>query len=123
MEFVGKVALITGASVGIGRAVAHLFAERGADLVLLNIDGVKLKAVYEELKDCQGKIKVYTCDVSNEEQVNEICNIITQTVKSSYYRRGYQIARMIVHKLGDPICFAECYFGKKRVFIKVSQYH
>jgi len=69
------------------------------------------------------EVKIKSDVELNEEQVNEICNIITQTVKSSYYRRGYQIARMIVHKLGDPICFAECYFGKKRVFIKVSQYH
>lgn len=34
----GKVALITGAAAGIGRAVAELFAEKGARLVLLDLD-------------------------------------------------------------------------------------
>ena len=38
MDFRGKTAMITGASVGIGRAVALLLAERGADLLLLDIN-------------------------------------------------------------------------------------
>ena len=39
MDFKGKVVLITGAAVGIGRATAILMAERGASLVLVDIDG------------------------------------------------------------------------------------
>ena len=48
MEFEGRVAMITGAAVGIGRATAILMAERGADLVLLDVNGEKLKSVQEE---------------------------------------------------------------------------
>ena len=38
MDFNDKVALVTGASVGIGRAVALKFAQHGAKVVLLDID-------------------------------------------------------------------------------------
>lgn len=72
MEFEGKVALITGASVGIGRATAILLAERGADLALLDVNEEKLQELCEELKGSIGKVKAYTCDVSNEEQVNSV---------------------------------------------------
>ncbi len=71
MKFQGKVAMITGASVGIGRAVALCLAEQGADLVLLDINNEKLVAVAEEVKKLGSKVLTYECDVSNEEKVNE----------------------------------------------------
>ena len=71
MNFKGKVAMITGASVGIGRAVALCLAEQGADLVLLDINMQKLAAVGEEVKTYGCKVLTYECDVSNEEKVNE----------------------------------------------------
>ena len=49
MELKGKVALITGAAVGIGRATAILMAERGASLVLVDIDGNGLENLKAEL--------------------------------------------------------------------------
>ena len=48
MDFSGKVALVTGASVGIGRAVALMFAEKGAKTVLIDINYEKLEKVKEE---------------------------------------------------------------------------
>ena len=74
MEFQGKTALITGASVGIGRAVALLMAERGADLLLLDLHFEKLQAVAEELKPFGRRVEIARCDVSNEEEVHRIVN-------------------------------------------------
>lgn len=72
MDFKGKVALITGASVGIGRATALLMAERGANLVLLDINGDKLTKLCDQLKAYGCVSLAYTCDVSNEQRVNEV---------------------------------------------------
>ena len=72
MKFQGKVAMITGASVGIGRAVALCLAEQGADLVLLDINKESLLAVGEEAKKYGCRVLTYDCDVSDEEKVNEV---------------------------------------------------
>ena len=78
MKFQGKVAMITGASVGIGRAVALGLAEQGADLVLLDINTEKLLQVEEEVKKHGHKVLVYACDVSDEKKVNEIVSDATE---------------------------------------------
>ena len=72
MKFQGKAAMITGASVGIGRAVALCLAAQGADLVLLDINKESLLAVGEEAKKYGCRCLTYECDVSNEERVNEV---------------------------------------------------
>ena len=62
----GKIAVVTGASRGIGRAVALKLAEDGA-LVIVNYNGSKEKAleVKEEIGKKGGKAEAYRCDVSD----------------------------------------------------------
>ena len=48
MDFQGRVALVTGAAVGIGRATALELAEYGAAVILLDIDKTGLAAVEAE---------------------------------------------------------------------------
>ncbi len=64
-----RVALITGASQGIGRATALLFAERGARVVLAARSADKLAAVEAEIRQAGGQALAVTLDVSDEEQV------------------------------------------------------
>lgn len=71
MEFENKVALITGAAVGIGRTVALKMAERGASLVLLDVNAEKLEKVKEELSLPASRLLTLPCDVSNEVSVNQ----------------------------------------------------
>ncbi len=72
MNFNGQTAMITGASVGIGRATALQLAKDGANLVLLDINEEKLAHLCDELKEYNVKVESFICDVSNEQQVNEV---------------------------------------------------
>ncbi len=76
----GKVALITGASYGIGFAIASAYAEAGAVIVFNDIrqDLVdKGLAAYEELGI---KAHGYVCDVTNEGMVNEFVSRVEKEV-------------------------------------------
>lgn len=69
MEFEGRVAMITGAAVGIGRATAILMAERGAKLALIDVNGEKLEMLKQELSAYPTEVLTYVCDVSDESAV------------------------------------------------------
>ena len=67
--FHGKTVMITGASVGIGRACALLFARQRASLILLDVNAETLNALKEELKPSGVSVLAYACDISDEQQV------------------------------------------------------
>jgi len=69
--FKGKTAIVTGAAVGIGRAVAILLAERGANVVLVDLDPETLAITEKEIKAITENALALTCDVSNNEAVQE----------------------------------------------------
>ena len=69
----GMNALVTGASGGIGSAIAHALASQGARLALSGSNGAKLRAFREQLHEEHGGEHVeITCDLSNSEQVDEL---------------------------------------------------
>lgn len=76
----GKIALVTGASYGIGFSIASGFASAGATIVFndINQDLVEkgIKAYKEEGIEAHG----YVCDVTNEDQVNEMISKIEKEV-------------------------------------------
>lgn len=74
MKFLGKCAIVTGAASGIGRATALTFAEKGASVVLVDIDSEKLENVKNEALKYTDNILTYQCDVSNETKVYEVVN-------------------------------------------------
>ena len=71
MDFKGKVAMVTGASVGIGRAAALLLAQRGADLLLLDINEESLRLTCRELEEFGTRVVARVCDVSLEDAVKD----------------------------------------------------
>ena len=68
----GKVALITGAASGMGRATAHLFADEGAAVAVTDINGDGVEAVAEEIRGAGGRARAWNFDVSNAERAREV---------------------------------------------------
>ena len=66
----GKLAVVTGAASGIGRAVAQRFAASGAFVRLLDIDEKAAEGVASEIRDAGGNAKAFGCDVSQPQAVN-----------------------------------------------------
>jgi short-subunit dehydrogenase len=64
MKISGSTILITGASGGIGGAIARQLAERGASLILVNRDGDKLAAFAAQLRAAGGKITPLVGDLA-----------------------------------------------------------
>ena len=68
-RFTNKVAFITGAASGIGRAAAVAFAREGARIAILDRSADALKTVEKSVKDAGGDIVAVSCDVSSPDQV------------------------------------------------------
>ncbi|MFP6569071.1 MAG: SDR family NAD(P)-dependent oxidoreductase [Dehalococcoidia bacterium] len=69
MSFEGKTAIITGAAQGIGRAVALEFAERGANLLLADIQSAKVESVAAEIRASGSKATATAVDVTDSNSV------------------------------------------------------
>lgn len=66
-----RIIVITGASAGLGRAVAHAFAREGAHIGLLARNRERLEAARDEVERLGGKALVLVADVADPEQVEE----------------------------------------------------
>lgn len=69
MTIEGKVALVTGAGQGIGRAIALRLAKDGADIALVDINTDKMNAVAAEIEGLGRKATAFKADVINREEV------------------------------------------------------
>lgn len=69
-----KVAIITGASSGIGRAAALLFAKKGSKVVAVGRNEKELNALRDELQERDGFLKVQLADVREITQVEKLVN-------------------------------------------------
>lgn len=69
MSIGGKVALITGAGQGIGRAIALRLARDGADIAIVDLNEEKTKAVADEVRAAGRKATTFKADVSKRDDV------------------------------------------------------
>ena len=76
----GKVAWITGASYGIGFAIATAYAQAGATIVFNYINRELVDKGLAAYKEKNIKAHGYVCDVTNEEQVNALTKQIEEEV-------------------------------------------
>ena len=68
----GRVALVTGAASGMGRATAHLFADEGARVGVLDIERSGVEKVVAEIESAGGVACGFALDVSNAASVREL---------------------------------------------------
>jgi short-subunit dehydrogenase len=69
MEMDGKVVVVTGASMGIGEAIAKVFCERGAKVVLLSRDVSRAEAARQRVGNT-GRTLALACDVREREEID-----------------------------------------------------
>ncbi len=69
MRLQDKVALVTGAGLGIGRAIALEFAREGAKVLVAELDESAGRAVADEIGAAGGDARFQRCDVAQEEEV------------------------------------------------------
>ncbi len=90
----GRVAVVTGASRGIGREIALALAGAGAQLALVGRDRAKLSESLELVRKLGAQAEVYLCDVREEAQVKKLA----EDVKARFGK-----AHILVNNAGTAI--------------------
>ena len=71
-----KLAVITGAGSGIGKAIAILFAQQGAFVHIVDLDSEGTASTEDEIKAFNGKVKAYNANVTQQQQIVDSFNSI-----------------------------------------------
>jgi NAD(P)-dependent dehydrogenase (short-subunit alcohol dehydrogenase family) len=103
-DFEGKVALVTGAAMGMGFATARMFAEAGAAVALADLDEDALGKAVAELEGAGHKVLGIRCDVSNEGEVEAMVRRTVDTfgrLDAAFNNAGIQIPSAEVTDVPD----------------------
>ncbi len=79
MDFHGKVAVVTGAGMGIGRAIALAFARKGAQLAILDVNEEAAEETCAQVRKAGCQCLVCETDVSQEQSVDQaVAKIVSE---------------------------------------------
>jgi NAD(P)-dependent dehydrogenase (short-subunit alcohol dehydrogenase family) len=67
----GRIAVVTGAAMGLGREIAHIFSQYNAAVALVDIDEKNLENVKREIEDEGGTAIAVTCNVAKSDEVRK----------------------------------------------------
>lgn len=85
LNLAGKVVLVTGATGGIGKAIAKAFLNEGSKLALTDISQEKLDALVEEMGNPgSDTVKTYVTNLANPEDVSKMMNAVIEDFGSIY---------------------------------------
>jgi 3-oxoacyl-[acyl-carrier protein] reductase len=68
----GRVAIVTGAASGMGRATAHLFADEGAKVAVIDLGAERVQKVVDEITGAGGTAQGWELDVSDRDAVHRV---------------------------------------------------
>jgi short-subunit dehydrogenase len=115
MELAGKVVVVTGASMGIGEAIAKEFAQQGASVVMLSRDAGRAEAARARIGFPERTIAL-SCDVRNSEEIDRVLALtlhhfkhIDVWVNNAGHGLIDSVAQMEMHACQDM--FATNFFG------------
>ena len=78
MKLADQVAIVTGAGRNIGEETARLFAQEGAAVAVVDMDGVRAGNVAAAIRAAGGRAKPYLCDVAEEDQIIATVKAVTE---------------------------------------------
>ncbi|MFI8102812.1 glucose 1-dehydrogenase [Streptomyces sp. NPDC086023] len=102
----GKVALITGASSGIGAAAARVFAREGAKVVLAARREDRLKEIVDELRAGGAEATYAVTDVTRPDDTAEAVQQAVSAfgrLDAAFNNAGWGVGRSPLHKMGDQL--------------------
>ena len=76
MSWNEKVAIVTGAAAGIGRATAQEFARAGARVALVDIDGPGTEEVAQQIERDGGRVSVHKADLSRTDEIRSMVQAV-----------------------------------------------
>lgn len=79
MKLEGKVAVVTGAASGMGKAIANLFGKEGAKVVVSDMDVSNAEETVSEIVSVGGEAIAVKADVTNEEDIQKLIDTATDT--------------------------------------------
>ena len=103
-KLIDKVVVITGASRGIGRAIAERFAREGASVVLAGRDAALLGEVAKNIQARRGKAHAVVCDVTQEADVQRLMQEAMQRFNGldvMINNAGVMVARHLIDTTTD----------------------
>lgn len=77
-----KVALVTGAGSGIGKAIAMLFAANGAKVVLADVHQINIEAVAKNIETSGGTALCFAADISREGDIDQLIDFTVRNYKT-----------------------------------------
>lgn len=81
MKLEGRVALITGAASGMGKAVANMYAKEGAFVAAVDINPDGLATTVSEITSFGGIVQPFACDVSESRDVQRLVAAVVENYK------------------------------------------
>ena len=103
VDLSGRVALVTGASQGLGQAMALRLGKAGAKVACIARNAEKLATVVEEITSAGGEATAFPCDVTDSESVKKVVDaVIDQWERLDILVNNAGITRdTLIPRMGD----------------------